>query len=100
MRLLGFLTTLVATGLASMPVSAQDGSASAAMSSSGTQFGASRDGGYEMGHDPFEMGIFGGAIWMKRREAKQPLTSRADPPEYNAVGGEGGLRLGVYPIPY
>lgn len=46
----------------------------------------------ELGDDPFEIGIFGGAVMMSEREV--PDT------QFDDFGAEAGLRLGLYPIRY
>lgn len=57
-------------------------------------------GGYQLGDDPFEVGVFAGGMWLKGRVNESAVSERLDAPELKAVGFEGGLRLGAYPIPY
>jgi outer membrane protein OmpA-like peptidoglycan-associated protein len=97
MRLSAFLPALGVLGFSAAPALAQDASMSVSDRGATSTF----SGGYEFGDDPFEIGVFVGGIWLKDRELREPLdTTRLEPPEYNDVGGEVGLRLGAYPIPY
>jgi OOP family OmpA-OmpF porin len=91
-----FVLPLAAALSAAGPAWAQSTDASVSLSDASV----SSEGGYEVGDDPFEIGIFVGGMWLEGRETKAPLSRRVGPTELDSLGLEGGLRLGAYPIPY
>lgn len=52
------------------------------------------DGSGNPGEDPFEIGVFGGGMWLS------DLSLAARTVENNDVALEGGLRLGLFPLDY
>jgi hypothetical protein len=100
MRASSIFATLGLVTLFSGVAAAEGAGASASLTESGADASLDASGGYELGDDPFEIGIFAGGMMLEGRQNKPAFSRRVGAAEFDPFGLEVGLRLGAYPIAY